>query len=160
VEGNFARYGARNIVPTYIYSPQSPVLQTYNSNSTIDRVDIELYNIDVPLMVQFALKQIGVTPYIYGGVNLGINIYSQSTIFRKLIDKDSFREYYDDISQRIIYNEFAPVAGIGIKKNSGKIGFFGDIRVKYGFENLSNVENNKGFTNSALWLNAGVIYNF
>ena len=160
LEGNYAQYSARNIIPTYLYSPQSPVLQTYNSNSTVDRVDIQLYNIDVPLLVQVSLKDYGLTPYIYGGVNLGINISGRSTIIRKIVENGtSYREYRDDITERIIYNEFAPVAGVGIKKNSGNISFFGDFRYKYGYENLSNVDNDSGFTSSALWINVGIIYN-
>ena len=160
LEGNYAQYSARNIIPTYLYSPQSPLLQTYNSNSTVDRVDIQLYNIDVPLLVQVSLKDYGLTPYIYGGLNLGINISGRSTIVRKIVENGtSYREYRDDITERIIYNEFAPVFGVGIKKNSGNISLFGDVRYKYGYENLSNVDNDLGFTSSALWISAGIIYN-
>ena len=160
LEGNYAQYSARNIIPTYLYSPQSPLLQTYNSNSTVDRVDIQLYNIDIPLLVQVSLKQYGFTPYIYGGVNLGINISGRSTIIRKIVENGtSYREYKDDITERIIYNEYAPVFGVGFKKSSGSISFFGDVRYKYGYENICNVDNDLGFTSSALWFSAGIIYN-
>jgi hypothetical protein len=161
VEGNFARYGARKIIPTYIYSPQSPILTNYGTGSTVHRVDMDLYNIDVPLTVKISFSDGNFAPYIYGGVNYGINIKGRASIVRKfsLNDVIDYRTSEDDITARVISNEFAPIAGCGVMLNMFKGSFFGDVRYKYGFTNLSNVDNSLGFTNSAIWVSAGFIFN-
>jgi hypothetical protein len=161
LEGNYAQYGAHNIVPTYIYSAQSPVLANIGSNSIIDHVDMDLFNIDVPLTVKLSLGEGGFTPYIYGGVNLGINVSAKASIIRQVTFNDviSYRTSTDNITPRIIQNEFAPVAGCGVMLNIFKLTFCGDVRYKYGFTNLSNVDNHLGFTNSAIYVSAGLILN-
>ena len=157
LEGNFAQYGARNIIPTYIYSPQSPILADYGTNSTVHRVDMDLFNVDVPLTVKLSLKEGTFSPYIYGGVNYGINIIGRASIIREITYNDvvEYRKSTDDITARIIQSEFAPIIGFGIKMEMVKVSFIGDIRYKYGITNLSNVDNYLGFTNSALWISAG-----
>lgn len=157
LEGNYAKYGARNIIPTYIYSPQSPLLVDLDPNSTVDRVDMDLFNIDVPLTVKLTLKEGSFSPYFYGGVNYGIIVLGQTSIIHKITNPEgvAYRTSTDDITARIIQNEFAPIIGCGIKMDMFKLSFFGDIRYKYGFTNLSNVDNYLGFTNSALWVSAG-----
>jgi len=158
VEANYARYGARDIIPTYIYSPLSPIFADYGASSTVHRVDMDLYNIDFPLTIRFTLSTLSFSPYIYGGINYGLNVTGRTTIIRKVISNDvvDYRRSHDNITDRIVFNEFAPVAGFGIKKETLRFTFFGDVRYKYGFTNLSNVDNNLGFTNSALWVSAGL----
>lgn len=159
LEGNFAQYGARNIIPTYLYSAQSPVLASIGTNSTVDHVDMDIFSIDVPVTVKLSLKEGDFSPYIYGGVNYGINIYGRSSIVRKITSNDvtDYSTSTDDITARIVSNEFAPIVGCGAIVKMFKLSFFGDIRYKYGFTNLSNVDNSLGFTNSALWVSAGVL---
>lgn len=159
LEGNFAKYGARNIIPTYLYSAQSPVLASIGTNSTVDHVDMDIFSIDVPVTVKLSLKDGDFSPYIYGGVNYGINVYGRSSIVRKITynEASDFQTSTDDITARIISNEFAPIAGCGVIVKMFKLSFFGDVRYKYGFTNLSNVDNSLGFTNSALWVSAGVL---
>jgi Outer membrane protein beta-barrel domain len=161
LEGNYAQYGARNIIPTYIYSPQSPVLANVGINSKVKRVDMELYNVDVPLTIKLTLGSGNVSPYLYGGVNYGINVIGRALIIREITLNDivDSRTSTDDITPRVISNEFAPIAGCGVMFNMFKISVFGDVRYKYGFTNLSNVDNHLGFTNSALWISAGLLLN-
>jgi hypothetical protein len=161
LEGNYARYGARNIIPAYVYSPQSPLLADYGASSTVHRVDMDLYSIDVPLTVKLFLNEGGFSPYIYGGINLGINVIGQTSIVRAITYNESvyYRTLKDDITPRIISNEYAPIAGCGVMIKMLKLSFFGDVRYKYGLTNLSNIENDLGFTNSALWISAGFIIN-
>ena len=160
LEGNFAQYGARKIIPTYIYSPQSPLLASFGPTSTVDHVDMDIYTIDIPLTIKLSLKEGNFTPYIYGGVNYGINVYRKSSIVRKITynEVSDYRTSTDNITQRIISNEFAPVGGCGVMVNMFNLSFFGDVRYKYGFTNLSNVDNGLGFTNSALWVSAGILF--
>ena len=159
LEGNFAKYGARNIIPTYLYSAQSPVLASIGTNSTVDHVDMDIFSIDVPVTVKLSLKDGDFSPYIYGGVNYGINVYGRSSIVRKITynEASDFQTSTDDITARIVSNEFAPIVGCGAIVKMFKLSFFGDVRYKYGFTNLSNVDNSLGFTNSALWVSAGVL---
>ena len=84
LEGNYAQYGARNIIPTYIYSPQSPVLANVGINSKVKRVDMELYNVDVPLTIKLTLGSGNVSHYLYGGVNYGINVMGRALIIREI----------------------------------------------------------------------------
>jgi hypothetical protein len=160
-EGNYAQYGARNIIPSYIYSPQSPILANYNSFSTVHQVDMELFNIDVPLTLRLTLGEGNFAPYFYGGVNYGINVIGRTSIVRKIAYNEvvDYSTSTDDITPRIIQNEFAPIAGCGVMINLFKVSFFGDVRYKYGISNLSNVDNNLGFTNRALWISTGIVLN-
>jgi hypothetical protein len=161
LEGNYAQYGARNIQTSYIYSPQSPVLANYGANSKVHHVNMDLFNIDVPLTIRLSFGSGNLTPYIYGGVNYGINVIGRTSIVRQVtynvvID---YSTSTDDITPRIIKNEFAPIGGCGVMVNMFKMSFFGDVRYKYGFTNLNNVDNNLGFTNSAIWVSAGLVLN-
>jgi hypothetical protein len=160
IEGNYAQYGAHNIVPTYIYSAQSPVLANVGSNSTVEHVDMDLYNIDVPLTIKLTLGEGSFSPYLYGGVNYGINVSANASVVRKVTFNDitSYRTSTDDITPRIIQNEYAPVAGCGVLIKMFRMSFFGDVRYKYGITNLSNVDNQLGFTNSTIWVSAGLIF--
>jgi len=160
LEGNYAQYGAHNIATSYIYSPGSPVLANVGANSTLDHVDMDLHNVDVPLTIKLTLGEGSFTPYIYGGVNLGINVSATTSIVRKVTFNDviSYRTSKDDITARIIQNEFAPVVGGGFMIKMFNLTFCGDVRYKRGFTNLSNVDNHLGYTNNALWVSAGVIF--
>jgi hypothetical protein len=159
LEGNFAQYGARKIIPTYIYSANSPLLVPIGTTSTVDHVDMDIFSIDVPVTIKLSLKEGDFSPYIYAGVNYGINVLGRSYIVRKITynEVSDYRTSTDDITARIVSNEFAPIVGCGAIVKMFKLSFFGDIRYKYGFTNLSNVDNGLGFTNSALWVSAGVL---
>lgn len=160
IEGNYAKYGADNIIPTYVYAEQSPVLQTYGETSEIDHVNMDLFYADVPLLFKYTFSEIGLSPYLYAGVNWGINILGTTTIVRRISEiEESYRAYKDDITERITYNEFAPVAGAGARWNFGNLSIIGELRYKYGLMNLSNYDNGFGFTNQALWLSVGLVYN-
>ncbi len=160
VEGLFSQYGADKIIPTYIYSAESPLLQSYNSNSVIDHVNMDLYYADIPLLLKYKVSETGFSPYIYAGANLGINVQSTTTIVRKTTVGDVFyRDFKNDITDRILYYDFAPVAGLGVEMNMGTLSIFGDLRYKHGLMNLSNIENGTGFKNSALWLSLGLVLN-
>jgi hypothetical protein len=161
LEGNYAQYGARNIIPTYIYSSQSPVLADAGLNSKVKSVDMKLYNVDVPLTLKLTLGSGNVSPYLYGGINYGINVAARAFIIREITLNDAVNNQtsIDDITPRIRYTEFAPIVGCGVMFNMLKISVFGDVRYKHGFTNLSNVDNHLGFTNSALWLSAGLLLN-
>ncbi len=160
LEGNYAQYGAHKIATSYIYSPGSPVLANIGSNSVIDHVDMDLYNVDVPLTVKLSFGEGSFAPYIYGGVNLGINVSARTAIVRKVTFNDviSYRTSTDDITPRIIQNEFAPVVGGGVLIKMFNLTFCGDVRYKRGYTNLSNIDNHLGYTNNALWVSAGVIF--
>ena len=160
VEATYSQYGADNIIETYIYSPGSPALQPYGEFSVVDHVNLDLFNIDIPVLVKFSFSKFGFSPYIYAGANWGINVLGTTTIVRKISESvEIFRDYKDDISSRIRYNEFAPVGGLGAKMNMGSFSFLLDARYKHGFKNLSNVDNGLGFTNKALWISLGMVYN-
>jgi hypothetical protein len=160
LEATFSQYGADNIIETYIYSPGSPVLQSYGEFSVVDHVDMDLYYIDVPVLVKYTFSKFGSAPYIYAGANWGINVLGNTTIVRKISESEEiYRDYKDDISARIRYYEFAPVAGLGLKLNMGSLSLLIDARYKHGFKNLSNVDNGLGFTSKALWISAGLVYN-
>jgi hypothetical protein len=160
LEGNYAQYGAHKIATSYIYSSGSPVLANIGANSVIDHVDMDLYNVDVPLTVKLSFGEGSFSPYIYGGVNLGINVSAKTSIIRKVTFNDviSYRTSTDNITPRIIQNEFAPVVGGGVLIKMFNLTFCGDVRYKRGFTNLSNVDNHLGYTNNALWVSAGVIF--
>lgn len=160
IEGNYAKYGADNIIATYVYSPQSPVLQSYGESSEIDHVNMNLFYADVPLLFKYTFSEIGMSPYLYVGVNWGINILGTTTIVRKISEiEEIYRAYKDDITARITYYEFAPIAGAGARWNFGNLSIIGELRYKHGFQDLSNVDNGFGFTNKALWVSAGLVYN-
>jgi hypothetical protein len=161
IEGIYSQYGADKIIPTYIYSADSPVLQPYNSNSVVDHVNMDLYYIDIPVLLKYTMSEIGFSPYVYAGADWGINVLATTTIVRAVtLDEVTYREFKDDITDRIKYNEFSPVAGLGVKMDMGSLSFFGDLRYKHGLKNLSNVDNGLGFKNHAFWLNVGLYYNF
>jgi hypothetical protein len=161
IEGIYSQYGADRIIPTYIYSADSPLLQSYNANSVVDHVNMDLYYIDVPLLLKYTRSEIGFSPYVYAGVDWGINVLATTTIVRALTAGEVFyRDYKDDITDRIKYNEVSPVAGLGAKMDMGSLTLFGDLRYKHGFNNLSNVDNGLGFKNSSFWLNVGIVFNF
>ena len=161
VEGNYTQYGANKIIPNYIYSPTNPLFVSYNPNTTVDHVDMDLFYADIPLTVRYELTDGDFAPYIYGGVNWGINMNGNTTIVRKFIENDVtiYREFKDDITGQIKYNDFSPVLGGGVKLNMGSFSFLGDIRYKYGLKNISNVINSLGFTNSSLYVSAGLVFN-
>jgi hypothetical protein len=161
LEGNYAQYGAHNIIPTYIYSPLSPVLANYGSNSVVDHVDIDIFNVDVPLTLKVTMGKGDVSPYIYAGVNYGINVLGRALIVRKITFNENvdYQTSSDDITPRIIINEFAPVGGCGVIINMNKSSFFIDARYKYGYTNISNVDNHLGFTSNAIWISAGLVFN-
>jgi hypothetical protein len=160
VEGSYAQYGADKIIPSYIYSPESPILQTYVANSRVDHIDMNLSYIDIPLTVHYALMEGILSPYIYGGINWGINVSAKTTIVRAITESQvTYREFFDNITNRIKYNEIAPVLGGGIKINSGALSIFGDVRYKYGIRNLSNINNDLGFTNKDLLISGGIVFN-
>jgi hypothetical protein len=160
IEGNYAKYGADNIIPTYVYSAQSPILQSSEGTSVIDHVNMDLFYADVPLLFKYTFSEIGLSPYLYAGVNWGINILGTTTIVRRISEiEEIYRAYKDDITERISYNEFAPIAGAGAKWNLGNLSIIGELRYKHGILNLSNVDNGFGFTNKALWVSVGLVYN-
>jgi len=161
LEGNYAQYGANNIIAKYIYSANNPLFTSYSANSTVDHVDMDLYYVDIPLTVRYSLTDGDFSPYFYGGVNWGINYSGNATIVHAINDTQAtlYREFQDDISGQIKYNEFSPVVGGGIKMNMGSFSIFGDLRYKFGLMNLSNVNNGLGFTNNALWVSAGLFIN-
>lgn len=160
IEGNYSKYGANNIIETYIYSEQSPVLQTYGESSEIDHVNMDLFYADVPLFFKYTFSEIGLSPYLYAGVNWGINILGNTTIVRKISEiEEIYRAYKDDITERIMYNEFAPIAGAGARWNFGNLSIIGELRYKHGFQDLSNVDNGFGFTNKSLSVSVGLVYN-
>ena len=160
VEGNYSGYGANRIIATYLYSPQSPVLQSYGESSVVDHVNMDLFYADVPLIVKYTFSEIGLSPSVYAGVNWGINILGSTTIVRRISEiEEEYRLYKDDIAERIAYNDIAPIAGAGARWNFGGFSVIGDVRYKHGFMNLSNVDNGLGFTNRALWVSVGLIYN-
>ena len=161
IEGIYSGYGAANITPTVIYSANSPVLQSYNPNTVIDHVDMDLYFTDIPLLLKYTASEIGFSPYVYAGVNWGINVLSTTTIVRAIQETEViYRNYKSDITDRIKYYEFAPVAGLGVKMDMGSLSFFGDLRYKHGLMNLSNVDNGLGFKAISVWLNAGLYFHF
>ena len=84
LEGNYSRYKANNINTDYIYSPGSPVLQSNGLNSVVDHVDMTLYNFDMPLTVNYTLSGGDLSPFIYAGVNWGINVNAYTTIVRAI----------------------------------------------------------------------------
>jgi hypothetical protein len=160
VEGNYSQYGANKIIETYVYSPGSPVLQSYGEFSLVDHVNMDLYYVDIPLLIKYTVSEIGFSPYFYVGANWGINILGNTTIVRKISETEEiYRDYKDDISDRIRYNEFAPVGGLGFRMNMGSLSILGDVRYKHGFQNLSNVDNGLGYTNRALWVSVGLVFN-
>jgi hypothetical protein len=161
VEGNYAQYGANEIIPKYIYSPTNPLFVSYNPNTTVDHVNMDLFYADIPLTLRYSLTDGDFTPYVYGGVNWGINMSGNATIVRKFIENDVtiYREFKDDITEQIKYNDFSPVIGGGVKLNMGSLSLLGDIRYKYGLKNISNVSNSLGFTNSSLYVSAGLVLN-
>lgn len=161
LEGNYAQYGAHKIITEYVYSPLSPVLANYGPNSVVDHVDIDVYNVDVPLTIKVTLGNNNLSPYIYAGVNYGINVVGRALIVRKITFNENvdYQTSADDITPRIIVNEFAPVGGCGVMINMVKSSFFIDARYKYGFTNISNVDNHLGFTSSAIWISAGLVFN-
>ena len=160
LEVNYSNYGADNIIETYIYSPGSPALQTYGGTSVVDHVNMDLYYLDIPVLAKYTFSELGFSPYIYVGANWGINILGNTTIVRKLSEGEGiYRDYKDDITGRIRYYDIAPVGGVGFKMNMGSLSLLIDARYKHGFSNLSNVDNGLGFTNRALWISAGLVYN-
>ena len=159
-EVNYSQYSADNIDESYLYSPLSPALQPSGQFSIVDHLDMDLYYIDIPVMVKYTLSKIGFSPYLYAGVNFGINVQGNTTIVRKISATEAvYRDYKDDISARIRYNDIAPVGGIGAKMNLGSLSLLLDIRYKHGFMNQSNVDNNLGFSNKAIWGSVGLVYN-
>jgi hypothetical protein len=160
LEATYSQYGADNIIENYIYSPGSPALQSYGDFSVVDHVDMDLYYVDIPMLFKYTFSKFGSAPYIYAGANWGINLLGNTTIVRKISESSEiYRDFRDDISARIRYNEFAPVAGLGVKLNMGSLSLLLDARYKHGFQNLSNVDNGLGFTSRALWISAGLVYN-
>ena len=160
VEGLFSQYGADRIDPTNIYSAESPLLQSYNPNTVVDHVNMDLYYADIPLLIRYKLSGTGFSPYLYAGADWGINVRSTTTIVEKTTVGDViYDDFTDDITDRILYNEIAPVAGLGLEMNMGKLSICGDLRYKHGLMNLSNIENGTEFKNRALWLSLGLILN-
>jgi hypothetical protein len=121
---------------------------------------MDLYYIDIPLTLSYSLSDGSFAPYIYAGVNWAINMTGYTTIVRAFNDSQGtiYREFKDDITQKILYNEYAPLVGAGVNLNISRLTIFGDIRFKYGIMNLSNVQNGLGFTNNCLWLSAGITF--
>lgn len=158
VEGNYSRYKANNINTDYIYSSGSPVLQPSGLNSQIDHVDMTLFNFDIPLTVNYTLSNGDVSPFIYAGVNWGINVSAYTTIVKAItMGETSYRTSYDNINERIKANDFAPIAGGGIRLKIGTLTFIGDVRYKYGVSNISNIENGYTFKNNALWFSGALV---
>jgi len=161
VEGIYSQYGADKIVTDYIYSTESPILQPYNSNSVVDHVDMDLYYVDVPLLFKYTRSELGFSPYVYAGVDWGINILSTTTVVQAINAGETYyRNFNDNITDRIKYYDISPIVGLGAKMDAGSLSLFGDLRYKQGFMNLSNLDNGYGFKNSALWLNVGLYFNF
>jgi len=161
VEGNYSQYGANEIIPNYIYSPTSPLFVSYNPNTTVDHVNMDLFYADIPVTVRYSLSDADFSPYIYGGVNWGINISGNTTFVNKFVENEVtiYRDFRDEITSQIRYNDFAPVVGGGVEINMGSFSLLGDIRYKHGLKNISNVANMLGFMNSALYVSAGLVYN-
>lgn len=158
VEGNYAKYKANNIIPTYIYSPGSPLLQPSGLNTKIDHVDMTLNSFDIPLTVNYSISSGALSPFIYAGVNWGINVSSYTTIVRAIsLGETSYTKFYDDITPRIKANGFAPIAGGGIRLKIGTLTFIGDVRYKYGVSNLSNINNGYTFKNNAIWFSGALV---
>jgi hypothetical protein len=158
IEGNFSQYKANNINTNYIYSPGSPILQPSGLNSKVDHVDMTLNNFDIPLTVNYSLSNGALSPFIYGGVNWGMNVSSNTTIVRAItLGETSYRTFYDDITPRIRANEFAPIVGGGIRLKVGSLTFIGDVRYKYGVSNLSNIDNAYTFKNNAFWFSGALV---
>ena len=160
IEGLLSQYSADRIIPTSIYSAESPLLQSYNPNTVVDHVDMDLYYADIPLLIRYKLSGTGFSPYFYAGADWGINVKSTVTIVQKTtIGEVIYDDFRDNITDRILYNEIAPVAGLGVEMNMGKLSICGDLRYKHGLMNLSNIENGTEFKNRALWLSLGLILN-
>lgn len=162
-EGIYAQYSANNIMYEYIYRPNNPLIASYSETSTIDHVDLDLYYIDIPVTARYHIGSGTLAPYVYAGVNWGINVSGYTTITRAITDPFAgtiYREYNDGITEQIKYYDFAPIFGGGINLNLGdKFTLVGDLRYKFGVMNISNVQNGLGFKSNALWLSAGLIFN-
>lgn len=158
VEANYSQYNSANINTNYIYSPGSPILQPSGLNSKVDHVDLTLYNLDIPLTINYSLSGGALSPFIYAGVNWGMNVSSNTTIVRAVtLGETSYRTFYDDVTPRIRANEFAPVAGGGIRLKIGSLTFIGDVRYKHGLSNLSNIDNTYSFKNNAIWFSGALV---
>jgi hypothetical protein len=160
-EGVYAQYGGNNILVDHIYDPDNPLLISYSTNSTVDHVDMDLYYVDIPILIRYSLSDRNFSPYVYAGANWAINITGYTTITRAITDAYGtiYREFNDGITEQLQYNEFAPLVGAGFNLGIGKFIVFGDVRYKYGIMNLSNVQNRTGFTSNALWLSGGLLFN-
>jgi len=161
-EGSYAQYSANKILYDHIYSENNPLLASYSSSSTIDHIDMDLFYVDIPVILRYSLSDNDFAPYVYAGANWAINMTGYTTIVRAITDFQGtiYREFNDDITAQIQYNEIAPIVGAGLSLNIGRFSVFGDARIKYGLMNLSNVQNSLGFTNNALWLSAGLTFSF
>jgi len=161
-EGVYAQYAANNIRYDHIYRPDNPLIASYSASSVVDHVDMDLYSADIPVTARYQLGTGTLAPYVYVGVNWGIYVTGYTTIVRKIEDPYGtiYREFNDGVTEQIKYNEIAPIFGGGLNMNLGdKFTVFGDARIKYGVQNISNVQNGLGFKNNALWLSAGLIFN-
>lgn len=162
-EGVYAQYSANNIKYEYIYRANNPLITSYSETSTIDHVDMDLYYIDIPVTARYNIGNGALAPYVYAGVNWGINVSGYTTITRAITDPNAgiiYREYNDGITEQIQYYDFAPIFGGGINLNLGdRLTLVGDLRYKLGVQNISNVQNGLGFKNNALWLSAGLVFN-
>lgn len=162
VEGLYTQYSGNSIKYDHLYSENNPLLTSSDPNSSVDHIDMDLYYFDIPVIAKYHLVEGAFSPYIYAGINWGINTSDYTTITRKYVDNNTtlYREFTDEIFEQIKYNDMAPIIGAGFNVDLlGKISAFGDFRFKYGVKNISNVQNGLGFRNNALWLSAGLVYN-
>lgn len=162
LEGNYAQYGARDIKPEYVYSPNSPLLTSAADNVSLNQVNMTITNIDVPLTVQLKFGEGGMAPYVYAGANWGINFTTTTLIKKDVTDAEiGSTRTYNDITDRIIQNEFAPIVGAGVTQSFGNISVMADARYKHGLTNLNNIQDsNLGFTNQALYFSVAIVYSF
>jgi len=150
LELHYLKYGADNIEPTLVYSPDSPLLTT----TPIENSHFYFNSMDFPLLVKYDLPFVEfLSPDVYLGASYN---YIFSTYNENYFTEDRFAEA--NISERIRQYNISGLVGLGASMDIGPVAITADLRYQMGLRDMNNVVNHPDFTSHSLQLMAGVAY--
>ena len=151
-EPMYLQQGSNKINPQLFYSELSPLL------IGLDRTNVRLNSISLPLLINVTLPSDGFQPKVFGGVSIDLYkwayTYNKHTFTVNGIEKTSVTQ--DNITERVNKSSVSGVLGAGVVKKMDPLILSVDLRYMIGLKNINAVENFPLLNNSTFALTLGI----
>jgi hypothetical protein len=151
-EPMYMEQGANDINPQCFYSIFSPLL------TGLDRMDVRLKSISLPLLVNAVIPSEGLQPKFFAGASFDLYnwayTYNRHIFTYNSVEKPSVTR--DDITDRVKQLGISGIVGAGIVKKMDPLVLSVDLRYMIGLRNINNVPDYPLLNNSTFALTLGI----